>query len=155
MKTWPCAWLNKEEWNLAADSPWGAGYPFVGQPKGYLSVPKSVYSCSMPNHKACSLTFSITFLQLARWLVSIKQRQKHVQLVCHICHSTVTEPKQKCKKCTCRQAVVFKDFAQDQFVGVESEWIPEHAHRDEVHVAVGTFRLVCARAIKVPLRNIW
>ncbi len=57
------------------------------------------------------------------------------------------------KKATCRYTVVFEDLTEDQFVGVEGEWISEHADWDEVHVTVGAFGLVCARAIKVPLGN--
>lgn len=48
------------------------------------------------------------------------------------------------KEGTCRKAVVLENFAEDQFVGVKSERISEHTHRDEVHVAIGAFGLVCA-----------
>lgn len=61
---------------MTADSPWGAGNPFVGQLKGCPSIPRSVYSCSMPNQIQCSLTCSITLLQLARWLVSKKEKKQ-------------------------------------------------------------------------------
>lgn len=61
---------------------------------------------------------------------------------------------QKVINYTCRQAVVFKDFTEDQFVGVEGERVSEHADRDEEQVTVGALGLVRARAIKVPLRNI-
>lgn len=55
---------------------------------------------------------------------------------------------------TCWQTVVLEDLTENQFVWVMTEWIPEHAHRYEVHVAVGAFGLECAGAVKVPLRNI-
>lgn len=55
---------------MTARLPWGAGNPFGGQLNGCPSVPRSVYSCSIPNQIWCSLTFSITLLQLALWLVS-------------------------------------------------------------------------------------
>lgn len=53
---------------------------------------------------------------------------------------------------TCRFAVVLEHFTQHQLVGVFAEWIPEHGGRNQIHVAVGAFRLVGTGAIKVPLR---
>lgn len=55
---------------------------------------------------------------------------------------------------TCRLAVELQHFTQYQLVGVQSEGVAEHAHRDEVHVAVGGFCLVCAGAVKVPFRKV-
>ena len=37
--------------------------PSVGHPRGLLSPPNRVYSCSIPNHGLCSFTLSITSLQ--------------------------------------------------------------------------------------------
>lgn len=71
-------WSEQRGEKMTADSPWGAGNPFVGQLKGCPSIPRSVYSCSMPNQIQCSLTCSITLLQLARWLVS-KKKEKNQQ----------------------------------------------------------------------------
>lgn len=73
--------VTKHERKMSADSPWGAGYPLGGQLNGCPSIPKSVYSCSMPNQMLCSLICSITLLQLCRWLVSSRDR-KSDQLVC-------------------------------------------------------------------------
>lgn len=56
---------------------------------------------------------------------------------------------------TCRFSVVFEHFTQDQLVWVFAKWITEHGRRDQVHVTVGTFRLIGAGAIKVPLRQIY
>lgn len=63
--------------------------------------------------------------------------------------------RKQAQACTWRQAVVLKDLTEDQFIGVQGEWISEHADWDEVHVTVGAFGLVCAGTIKVPLWNIW
>lgn len=73
--------VTKQERKMTANSPWGDGYPLGGQLNGCPSIPKSVYSCSMPNQMLCSLTSSITLLQLCRWLVSSRDR-KSDQLVC-------------------------------------------------------------------------
>ena len=73
--------VTRQERKVTADSPWGAGYPLGGQLNGCPSIPRSVYSCSMPNQMLCSLTCSITLLQLCRWLVS-SQDTKSDQLVC-------------------------------------------------------------------------
>lgn len=45
---------------------------------------------------------------------------------------------------TSRQAVVFEDLTEDEFVGVQGEGIPEHPDWKEVHIAVGAFGLVGA-----------
>ena len=59
------------------------------------------------------------------------------------------------EKVTCRFVVVLEYFTQDQLVGVFAEWITKHGRWDKVHVTVGAFCLICARAIKVPLRQIY
>lgn len=61
-------------------APWGAGYPLAGQLYGCPSIPRRVYSCSMPNQMQCSFTCSITFLQLALWLVSEQQGRKQTAI---------------------------------------------------------------------------
>lgn len=53
---------------------------------------------------------------------------------------------------TCRFSVVLQHFTQNQLVGVFAKGVTEHGSRDQVHVTVGTLCLVCAGAIKVPLR---
>lgn len=55
---------------------------------------------------------------------------------------------------TCGESVVLEDLAEDQLVWVEGERVPEHADRDQVHVAVGAFGLGGAGAIEVPLRDV-
>ena len=67
---------SNEEIIMTANSPWGDGYPRAGHLKGYPSIPKSVYSCSIPNQMQWSLTSSITLLQLARWLDSRQEKVK-------------------------------------------------------------------------------
>lgn len=37
---------------------------------------------------------------------------------------------------TCRLAVVFEHFTQDQFVGIFPERVSEHGSRDKVHITV-------------------
>lgn len=105
----------------------------------------------------CSLTSCITLLQPARWLDSGEQKaEKPDQRVCP--EQTEQEPLNHAqttpKKSTCGYAVVLQDLAEDQFVGVQGEWVPEHADRDEVHVTVGAFGLERAGAIEVPFGNI-
>lgn len=50
--------------------PCGPGKPLEGQPNGWPSVPRMVYSCSIPNQGCWSFTISITFLHEIRRLVS-------------------------------------------------------------------------------------
>lgn len=52
--------------------PCGPGKPLLGQPNGCPSVPRIVYSCSMPNQGTWFSTMSITFLHVKRRLVSVK-----------------------------------------------------------------------------------
>lgn len=55
---------------VTVSSPCGPGKPLDGQPKGWPSVPRMVYSCSMPNQGCWSFTISIIFLHVMRRLVS-------------------------------------------------------------------------------------
>ena len=76
---WLCSWLLQfiiPMFQRGGHSPWGSGYPCTGQLKGCPSTPNSVYSCSIPNQMQCSSTFCIAFSQLARWLLSRKQKVK-------------------------------------------------------------------------------
>lgn len=98
----------------------------------------------------CSLTSSIALLQLIRWLVSRTNSQQISAAVLRITTIIINGK----KKSTCGLAVGVEDLAEDQFVGVKVEWVSEHAYRDQEHVTVGAFGLVCAGAIKVPARKI-
>ena len=60
---------------LGVPLPWGPGNPLDGQPKGCPSVPRMVYSCSMPNQGCWSFTISITLLHASRRFVSVCSTQ--------------------------------------------------------------------------------
>lgn len=59
--------------------PCGPGKPLDGQPNGCPSIPRMVYSCSMPNQGCWSNTISITFLHVPRRLVSAKNQDAHIK----------------------------------------------------------------------------
>lgn len=107
----------------------------------------------MPNQMWLSATLSITFLQLARWLFSRRGGKKENKA---FARSDITPPQKinNNKNYTCRQTVVFEDLTENQFVWVKTEWVPEHADRNEVHVTVRAFGLESAGAVKVPFGNI-
>lgn len=60
--------MNHRETRL---SPCGPGKPLEGQPKGCPSVPRIVYSCSIPNHGWLFSTMLMICLQVRRRLVSV------------------------------------------------------------------------------------
>ena len=60
--------------------PCGPGKPLEGQPKGCPSVPRIVYSCSMPNKGCWFSTISMIFLHVKRRLVSVQK-----------CHLVITK----------------------------------------------------------------
>ena len=55
-----------------------------------------------------------------------------------------------CWVCTCGSAVVLEDLTHHQFVFAESERVAVDSHRVEVHVGVGTLRLVRGGTVIVP-----
>lgn len=57
--------------------PCGPGKPLEGQPNGWPSVPRMVYSCSIPNQGCWSFTISINFLHEIRRLVSGREIKKN------------------------------------------------------------------------------
>lgn len=145
---------------VTACSPCGPGKPLDGQPKGWPSVPRMVYSCSMPNQGCWSFTISIIFLHVTRRLVSADAGTD--QNTCTYASRTAVSQQSPLQSClssptasltgTCRLSIVLQHFTQNQLVGVPAKRVPEHGSRDQVHVAVGALCLVCARAVKVPLR---
>lgn len=81
---------------MTARSPCGPGKPLDGQPKGWPSVPRMVYSCSMPNQGCWSFTISIILLHVTRRLVSAKADTD--QNTCK--HTSKTVEKSKTKNTT-------------------------------------------------------
>lgn len=142
------------ETSLEQHSPCGPGKPLEGQPNGWPSVPRMVYSCSIPNHGWLLSTMLMIFLQLWRRLVSVGRAAE-------MSWSTGGLQLQDLsglllwEQPTCWLAVVFEHLTQHQLVGVFPERVPEHGCRDQEHVAVGALWLVGAGAIKVPLRKVW
>lgn len=67
---------------VTVHSPWGPGNPLDGQPKGWPSVPRMVYSCSIPNQGCWSFTISIIFLHVIRRLVSAEAGNDQKMCAC-------------------------------------------------------------------------
>lgn len=106
----------------------------------------------------CSFTPSITSLQRALWLVSCENKQRSLHTSppypAPLPRPGSVTPNLKRRSFTCGQSVVLEDLAEHQLVGVAGEGVAEHADGHQVHVAVGAFGLVRARAVEVPLRDV-